>query len=241
MTLTLLIGLTTDKLDFIELVGEATRIPICIQQIKEVFGKDPSRTLNSTDCISRGCALQAAMLSPNFHVDNFVIEEYNTQPISISYKFGGTDKVVTKEIFKVGSSFPSTKSVTFDNKVGNVALMVHYSDGAGLMQGLPTQIAQYEISEGKVDENTEKYSFSMRVSNNIHNVACLEEAEFIQSWTEIEKIPVKIAPSQPPPATPLATEEKKEGEKPAEGETTPATEPKPEEEKKPEPVPQPEQ
>ena len=241
MTLTLLIGLTTDKLDFIELVGEATRIPICIQQIKEVFGKDPSRTLNSTDCISRGCALQAAMLSPNFHVDNFVIEEYNTQPISISYKFGGTDKVVTKEIFKVGSSFPSTKSVTFDNKVGNVALMVHYSDGAGLMQGLPTQIAQYEISEGKVDENTEKYSFSMRVSHNIHDVACLEEAEFIQSWTEIEKIPVKIAPSQPPPATPPATEEKKEGEKPAEGETPPATEPKPEEEKKPEPVPQPEQ
>jgi len=59
-------GLTNAGIDFVELVGEATRIPICIQQIKEVFEKDPSRTLNSTDCIARGCALQAAMLSPNF-------------------------------------------------------------------------------------------------------------------------------------------------------------------------------
>jgi heat shock protein 4 len=59
-------GVEKDKIDFIELVGEATRIPICIQKIKDVFGKEPSRTLNSTDCIARGCALQAAMLSPNF-------------------------------------------------------------------------------------------------------------------------------------------------------------------------------
>jgi len=59
-------GVTPDKIDFVELVGEATRIPICIEQIKNVFGKETSRTLNSTDCIARGCALQAAMLSPNF-------------------------------------------------------------------------------------------------------------------------------------------------------------------------------
>jgi molecular chaperone DnaK (HSP70) len=64
-------GLTNEQIDFVELVGEATRIPICIQQINDVFQKEPSRTLNSTDCIARGCALQAAMLSPNFQVANF--------------------------------------------------------------------------------------------------------------------------------------------------------------------------
>jgi len=50
-------GIKPFTIDFVELVGEATRMPICLQQIKEVFGKEPSRTLNSTDCISRGCAL----------------------------------------------------------------------------------------------------------------------------------------------------------------------------------------
>jgi len=112
-------------------------------------------------------------------VANFQVEEYNCEPISITYKFKGTDKCVTKELFKKGTSFPSTKSITFDNKAGNLDLMVHYADDAALMEGLPTQIAQYVITEGKKDEKTEKVSFTMRVSNNIHNVACLDEVEFI--------------------------------------------------------------
>lgn len=105
-------------------------------------------------------------------------------PVSISYRFKNNDKVVTKELFKTASSFPSTKSVTFENKVGGLDLMVHYSEGAPLLSGLPVQIAQYEISESKVEEKTEKYSFTMRVSNNIHNVSQLDEVEFIQEWTE---------------------------------------------------------
>lgn len=51
------IGIPKDTIHSIELVGEATRIPCCINQIEEAFGKTPSRTLNSTDCIARGCAL----------------------------------------------------------------------------------------------------------------------------------------------------------------------------------------
>jgi len=70
-------GIDVKELDFVELVGEATRIPICIEQIRTIFGKDPSRTMNSTDCISRGCALQAAMLSPNFQTAGFEVEEHN--------------------------------------------------------------------------------------------------------------------------------------------------------------------
>ncbi len=202
----------------VELVGEATRIPIAQRHIGEVFGKDPSRTLNSQDCIARGCALQAAMLSPNFQVANFEVEEYNTEPISISYKFKGTDKVITKELFKVGSNFPSTKSITFDNKNGKLELMIHYSDTATLMTGLPNQISKYEIGESKVDDKTEKHSFTMRVSNNIHNVASLDEVEMTQEWTEQEKIAIKASPitSTPPPKKEedgKSEEKKTEGDK----------------------------
>ena len=113
------------------------------------------------------------MLSPNFQVANFEVEEYNQQPISISYKFKDSEKLVTKELFK---------SVTFEKKLGNVNLMIHYSDSAKLMTGLPNQIAQYTIGEGKLKDNIDKFSFTMRVSNNIHNIACLDEAEFCQEW-----------------------------------------------------------
>lgn len=55
----------------------------------------------------------------------------------------------------------------------------------------------------------------MRVSNNIHNVACLDEVEFIEEWTEEEKIPIKTAPPPPTPVQPKK-EEKPAEEKPAE-------------------------
>jgi len=155
------------------------------------------------------------MLSPNFQVASFTVEEYNTLPVSISYKFKGTEKVVSKELFKVGSSFPSTKSVTFENKMGGADLMIHYAENAPVMAGIPTQIAQYEISTGKADEKMEKSSFTMRVSNNIHNIACLDEAELIQEWTEIEKIPVKASPTVAPPKD---AKDAKEGDKKEEAE-----------------------
>lgn len=78
------------------------------------------------------------------------------------------------------------------------------------MNGLPKEIAQYDITEGKKGEKTEKCSFTMRVSNNIHNVCCLDEAEFVQEWTEEEKIPVKSSGTKPAPADPKA-EKKDEG------------------------------
>jgi heat shock protein 4 len=124
--------------------------------------------------------------------------------------------------------------------------MVHYADGANLMEGLPSQIAQYSIGEASKDEKTEKVSFTMRVSNNIHNVASLDEVEFIQEWTEEEKIPTKASPITPP--APPKADAAKEGEKAKDGEAKPegdkpaGEEPPPlEEEKKAEPVVQPEQ
>ena len=95
----------------------------------------------------------------------------------------------TKELFKIGSSFPSTKSITFDNKLGNVDLTVHYSENAAIAEGLPTHIAMYQIGEGFKKEKTEKAGFTMRVTNDIHNIPRLDEVEFTEEWTEFEKIP----------------------------------------------------
>ena len=140
-----IVGFKKEQIHSVEMVGEATRIPIVQERCKEVFGKDTvSRTLNSLECVSRGCSLQAAMLSPNFKVADYEVQEYNPLPISISYSFPqGEDssKVVVKELFPLGSSFPSTKTITFDNKKGGMDLMVHYSEGTQMTQGIPTQVA----------------------------------------------------------------------------------------------------
>jgi len=80
-----------------------------LQRIQEVFGKAPSRTLNSADCIARGACLQAAMLSKTIRVAQFGVEEYNLYPVSMKYTFNSDpQKVKTSTIFAQGSSFPKT-------------------------------------------------------------------------------------------------------------------------------------
>lgn len=122
------------------------------------------------------------MLSPLFKVSDYEVQEYNAYPVSISYSFfpvpeGEQVKVITKELFSLGSSFPSTKTITFDNKKGGMDLLVHYTAGTPLLLGIPAQVAQYKIKEGKAKHNNTKVSFILRVSNNIHQIPCLESAE----------------------------------------------------------------
>jgi len=52
-------------------------------------------------------------------------------------------------------------------------------------------VAQYKIKEGKKKHNNSKSSFILRVSNNIHQIPCLESAEIQEEWEEETKIPVK--------------------------------------------------
>jgi heat shock 70kDa protein 4 len=124
------------------MVGEATRIPQIQERSKEVFGVEQvNRTLNSLECFARGASLQSAMLSPLFKVAEYEVQEYNLYPVSISYQFtsqGAEAKVITKDLFGLGSTFPSTKSITFDNKKGGMELLVHYQAGVQLLPGLPT-------------------------------------------------------------------------------------------------------
>ena len=59
-------GTAKDALSSVEVVGGSSRVPAVTRAIAEFFGKEPSRTLNAKECVSRGAALQCAMLSPIF-------------------------------------------------------------------------------------------------------------------------------------------------------------------------------
>jgi len=55
----------------IELIGGGSRIPSFIQLVSSAFGIEPSRTLNSSECIARGAALCSAMQSAIFRVKQY--------------------------------------------------------------------------------------------------------------------------------------------------------------------------
>ncbi|GFH14593.1 heat shock protein 70E, partial [Haematococcus lacustris] len=76
-------GVPQSEISSVEVVGSSTRIPCLARIVEEVFGKAASRTMNAKECVSRGCALQCAMLSPAFKVRDF--EVIDTCPSSIEF------------------------------------------------------------------------------------------------------------------------------------------------------------
>jgi molecular chaperone DnaK (HSP70) len=48
----------------VEVLGGSTRVPAVLRLLESVFGKVPSRTLHTKEVVSRGAALQCAMISP---------------------------------------------------------------------------------------------------------------------------------------------------------------------------------
>lgn len=66
-------GLSVDGVHSVELVGSGSRIPAIMRILTGLFGKEPRRTLNASECVARGCALQSAMLSPVFRVREYEV------------------------------------------------------------------------------------------------------------------------------------------------------------------------
>lgn len=82
-------GLKQEDISEIELIGGSTRIPAVKSLIEQVFGKPPSTTLNQDECVARGAAIMAAMLSPSFKVREFSLTDL--QPYAINLNWSGED------------------------------------------------------------------------------------------------------------------------------------------------------
>ena len=81
-----LLGLKLEEIEAVEIVGGSTRIPAVKEKVKKVFGKELSTTLNSDEAVSRGCALQCAMVSPTFRVREFAVNDVTSYPIVLTWK-----------------------------------------------------------------------------------------------------------------------------------------------------------
>ena len=63
-------------------------MPAVKSLVQKVFGIEPSTTLNADEAVSRGCALQNAILNPTFRVRDFSIND--AQPYSITLSWQAT-------------------------------------------------------------------------------------------------------------------------------------------------------
>ncbi|KAK3696704.1 hypothetical protein QZH41_013052, partial [Actinostola sp. cb2023] len=109
-------GLKAEDITAVEIVGGATRIPMFKNVIKSVYGLEPNTTLNADEAVSRGCALQCAMLSPTFRVREFSVNDITPYPIVLTWNSQSEEDTGEMELFTPNHSFPFLKMLTFYRK-----------------------------------------------------------------------------------------------------------------------------
>jgi molecular chaperone DnaK (HSP70) len=94
-----------DRVDTVELVGGSSRAPCIISCIADAFSQAPKRTLDSSECVAKGCALFAAMLSPRYQARPFAMLDIFIYEISLCF----AEKV--EMIYKANTRLERTKKI----------------------------------------------------------------------------------------------------------------------------------
>ncbi|XP_027340175.1 heat shock 70 kDa protein 15-like isoform X2 [Abrus precatorius] len=184
-------GLTVENVHTVEVVGSGSRVPAINKILTEFFKKEPRRTMNASECVARGCALQCAILSPTFKVREFQVHESFPFSISLSWKGSGPDvqesgpdNKQSTLVFPKGNPIPSVKALTI-YRPGTFSIDVQYDDVSGLQT--PAKISTYTIGPFQ-STTSEKAKIKVKVRLNLHGIVSVESATLLEE-EEIE-VPV---------------------------------------------------
>ncbi|TXG69104.1 hypothetical protein EZV62_004039 [Acer yangbiense] len=190
-------GLSVEDVHMVEVVGSASRVPAVMKILTEFFGKEPRRTMNASECVARGCALQCAILSPTFKVREFQVNE--NFPFSIALSWKGTAPDAKNEatenqqstiVFPKGNPIPSVKALTF-YRSGTFTIDVQYADVSELQA--PAKISTYTIGPFQ-STKSERAKVKVKVRLNLHGIVSIESATLLEE-EEIE-VPVTKEPEK---------------------------------------------
>jgi len=116
-------NLTKDKIDEVILVGGQTRMPLIVQTVKNIFGKEPSKGVNPDEVVAVGAAIQGAVLTGE--VKDLLL--LDVTPLSLGIEtLGGVSTVLIPR----NTTIPTKKSQIFSTAEDNqTAVQIHVLQG----------------------------------------------------------------------------------------------------------------
>ncbi len=107
-------GLSSSELGQVLLVGGSTRIPAVQDKVKQLTGKEPSKTLNPDECVALGAAVQGGKLAGDAGAGDILL--LDVTPLSLSIETMGG---IATRLIERNTTIPTRKSQIFSTAADN--------------------------------------------------------------------------------------------------------------------------
>ncbi len=132
-------GIAASSINDVILVGGMTRMPAVQSKVQQIFGKEPSRSVNPDEAVALGAAIQAGVLGGD--VGDIVL--LDVTPLTLGIETLGN---VTTALIPRNTTIPTKKTETFTTAAdGQPSVDIHVLQGERPMSADNTTIGRFML------------------------------------------------------------------------------------------------
>ena len=134
-------GLDASDINEVILVGGSTRIPKIQEKVKEIFGKEPNKSVNPDEVVALGAAIQGGVLAGD--VDDVLL--LDVTPLSLGIETLGS---VSTKLIERNTTIPTKKSQIFSTAADNqTTVEIHVLQGEREMANDNKTIGKFHLAD----------------------------------------------------------------------------------------------